>query len=72
MLNPNSIYPYRNIAYILTQQNKFDLALEYYTNALELKEQEHILYKLRGKCYEKLGRDSDAKLDYELASKFQG
>ncbi|MEH7335071.1 hypothetical protein V7161_20805 [Neobacillus drentensis] len=55
-LKANSTIPYRNIADLFKSQDKFNLAIKYYTTALEFNKNEIALFKLRAKCYEKIGK----------------
>lgn len=63
--------PYRNIADLLKSQDKIDLAIKYYTAALEINKDEIALYKLRAECFEKIGEIELANQDNKEAKRLQ-
>ncbi|KOS59899.1 tetratricopeptide repeat protein [Lysinibacillus agricola] len=70
-LKANETIPYRIIADLLKSQDKFELAIKYYTTALELNKDKIPLYKLRANCYEQIGESELANQDNKEAEKLQ-
>ena len=58
---------YYNLALLYSKSDSNDLAIKYFTNAINLNDQEPSSYYQRGRCYEKLSKKAEALVDYKKA-----
>ena len=66
-LDPNDSFPYLNRGLLLVEEKSFEAAIKDYSKAIEIDPKAFKAYGARGLAYLHLGKEGEAKRDFDMA-----